>query len=132
MGFHKRFITKYHILENIDRIEEFLDADALILDSWSSNFVNDLNKEEEVLRETIKSELKLSSGCPSSHPKYHELDSLSETLISLNLDPTWLDVHFTKSKLNIQTALELSGKFEEQVELCKSEIIKYYDINGYK
>ena len=48
MGFHKRFITKYHILENIDRIEEFLDADALILDSWSSNFVNDLNKEEEV------------------------------------------------------------------------------------
>ena len=38
-----------HILENIDRIDEFLDADALILDSWSSNFVNDLNKEEEVL-----------------------------------------------------------------------------------
>lgn len=132
MGFHKRFITKYHILENITRIDEFLDADALIMDSWSSNFVNDLNIEERTLREKMKSELNFLSGCPSSHVKYNELESLSETLISLISDPSWLDIHFTKSKLNIQTELELSGKFEEQVELCKSEIIKYYEINGYK
>lgn len=127
MGFHKRFITKYHVLENINRIDEFLDADALIMDTWSSNFVRDLNKDERILREKMKSELNFLSGCPSSHAKYHELESLSETLISLFLSPTWLDIHFTKSMLNLQTPLELSGKFDEQVELCKSEIIKHFE-----
>ena len=42
MGFHKRFVTKHQILDNLTNLEDLLDADALILDEWSSNFIEDL------------------------------------------------------------------------------------------
>jgi hypothetical protein len=98
------------------------------MDSWSNQFTNDLDPSERKLREKIKEDQKYSSsGCTDKHPDYPKLKSLSETLIGLMTNPTWLDIHFTKTKLNLQFTLEDSGQFEIQKNKCIASIIEYYD-----
>lgn len=126
MGFHKRFITKYSVLENISDLDNLFDADALIMDDWSGKFFNDLNPEERKLREKIKEDQKYSSGCPDKHPDYTQLNSLSEALIGLMINPTWLDIHFTKTKLELEFTFEDSGLLESQKNKCIEAIIEYY------
>ena len=126
MGFYKRFITQDGIIDNIQDLDNYLKADALIFDTWSSKFFEDLDNDERILRNKIKKELQTTSGCPSSQKDYDKLNSLSETLISLKTDPSWLDIHFTKVKLGLQ--FTINGEFEEQVEKCINEIIDYYFI----
>lgn len=43
MGFNKRFITKEKILNNLSDLNMLFKSDALILDSWSSNFHREIN-----------------------------------------------------------------------------------------
>lgn len=127
MGFNKRFITQYSILENISNLDRLFKADALIMDMWSTRFTNDLNQEEREIREKIKEDQRILSGCPDKHPDYNKLKSLSETLISLKTDPTWLDIHFTKTKLGLQFPFEDGGLFEVQKNKCIKAIIDYYN-----
>lgn len=127
MGFNKRFITQYSILENISNLDRLFKADALIMDMWSTRFTNDLNQEEREIREKIKEDQRILSGCPDKHPDYDKLKSLSETLISLKTDPTWLDIHFTKTKLGLQFPFEDGGLFEVQKNKCIKAIIDYYN-----
>jgi hypothetical protein len=49
MGFHKRFITKDLVLsqKSFEDIEKLLSADALIFDTWSSNFYKRLDENFE-------------------------------------------------------------------------------------
>jgi hypothetical protein len=129
MGFHKRFITKYSILEHISVLDALFDADALIMDDWSRKFSDDLNREERKLREKIKEDQKYSSGCPDKHPNYPQLNSLSEALIGLMTNPTWLDIHFTKTKLGLQFPFEDGGLLESQKNKCIESIIEYYNGN---
>lgn len=126
MGFHKRFITKYSVLEHINDIDSLFDADALIMDNWSRKFSDDLNLEERKLREKIKEDQKFLSGCPDKHEDYSKLNSLSEALIGLMTNPTWLDIHFTKTKLGLQFSFEDSGLLESQKNKCIESIIEYY------
>jgi hypothetical protein len=127
MGFHKRYLNKEIILSNLDNIDRLLKADALIMDMWSNKFVNDLNQEERLLREKIKEDQKFLSGCPDKHEDYSKLNSLSEALIGLMTNPTWLDIHFTKTRLCLEFPFNFGGNFEIQKEKCIQEIIKYYD-----
>lgn len=121
MGFHKRNITKDIILSNINDIDSLMSADAFIFDDWGYKFIKDLNIEERKLRKQIKEEQKLLTGCPDKHPKYKELKSLSETLVSLFNNPTWLDIHFTQDKL---------GRFDLKLEeMCVFEILKQKSID---
>ena len=127
MGFHKRYINKVCILENITDLDTLFKADALIMDMWATKFTNDLNREERQLREKIKEDQKFLSGCPDKHPDYDKLDSLSEALVGLMTNPTWLDIHFTKTKLGLQFPFEDGGLFEVQRDKCIKAIIDYYD-----
>ena len=127
MGFHKRFINKEGILNNIDNLNNYFNSDALIFDSWSSNFYNDIDEEERNLRNKMIEENKFLTGCPDQWTHYNELESLAETLISLKTNPTWLDIHFTKQKLELQFSNEISGLFEEQVNSCIDKIIEHYE-----
>jgi hypothetical protein len=127
MGFHKRYINKVCILENIFELDRLFKADALIMDMWSTRFTNDLNREERNLREKIKEDQKLLSGCPDKHPDYNKLNSLSEALIGLMTNPTWLDIHFTKTKLGLQFSFEDGGIFEVQKNKCIKAIIEHYE-----
>jgi hypothetical protein len=128
MGFHKRFITKDLILSDIKNLDILLSADALFFDSWSERFCSDLDTEERKLREKIKEDQRILSGCHDKHEDYNKLNSLSETLIGLITNPTWLDIHFTKTKLHLEFPFDWGGNFEIQKEKCIQEIIKYYDM----
>lgn len=127
MGFFKRFVTKEGLMTNINDVDSYLNSDALIFDDWSHKFVDDLDPEERLIRERIKSDLKIKSGCPDKHENYKDLKSLSESFISLMNDPSWLDIHFVKTKLNIITPLDESGDFEKQKMRCLDAIIDYYE-----
>jgi len=127
MGFYKRWVTKEGILKNVDDIYSYLDSDALIFDDWSYRFVEDLNPEERKLRNKIKSELSLLSGCPDKHPDYNLIQSLSESLLSLMTNPDWLDIHFVKTKLGLKTSFDEGGDIEKQKNKCISAIIEYYE-----
>ncbi len=127
MGFHKRYLSKEIVLSNLNNIDKLLKADALIMDMWSNRFVNDLNREERLLREKIKEDQKFLSGCPDKHEDYSKLNSLSEALIGLTVNPTWLDIHFTKTKLNLQFPWEDGGLLETQKDKCIKAIIEYYE-----
>lgn len=128
MGFHKRYVKKENILNSISDLDTLLSAEILIMDNWSNKFTNDLDPSERKLREKIKEYQKYSSsGCTDKHPDYPKLKSLSETLIGLMTNPTWLDIHFTKTKLNLQFPLEDSGQFNIQKDKCIKAIIEHYD-----
>ena len=127
MGFHKRYISKETIISHITDLDTLFKADALIMDMWATKFTNDLNREERQLREKIKEDQKFLSGCPDKHPDYDKLDSLSEALVGLMTNPTWLDIHFTKTKLGLQFPFEDGGLFEVQRDKCIKAIIDYYD-----
>ena len=127
MGFHKRFITKQHIIDNIHNIDYYLRADALIFDSWSSNFYEDMNPEERPLRDEIKRKMFEDGGCADKHHGYDKLVSFSECLISLMTDPNWLDVHFVKDKLGFELTLEEMGNFEIQRQKSIEAIINYFE-----
>lgn len=43
MGFNKRYITKEKILNNLSSLNMLFKSDALILDTWSSNFHKEIN-----------------------------------------------------------------------------------------
>lgn len=127
MGFYKRWVTKEGLISNIDDVDSYLSSDALIFDDWSHNFYVDLDPSERLIRERIKSDIKIKSGCPDKHENYKDLKSLSESFISLMNDPSWLDIHFVKTKLNIITSLDETGDFEKQKRRCLDAIIDYYE-----
>lgn len=129
MGFHKRFITKQHIIENIHNIDEYLNADAIIFDEWSSRFFEELDRDERKLREEIKKKMFENGGCADKHYGYDKLESFSECLISLMTDPNWLDVHFVKDRLGFDLELDEMGKFEIQRQKSIDKIIDYFE-NG--
>ena len=129
MGFHKRYITKETIISHITDLDRLFKADALIMDMWSTNFTNDLNREERQLREKIKEDQKYSSGCPDKHPDYDKLDSLSEALIGLMTNPTWLDIHFVQDKLGrFQLEIDEFGDFEKLKTKSIEAIVNHFNI----
>ena len=93
-----------------------------------TKFYQDLDPIERKLRIKIKEDQKYSSGCPDNHQDYPKLKSLSETLISLKTNPTWLDIHFTQDKLG-RFELEINefGVFDILKEKAIKAIINYYE-----
>ena len=129
MGFNKRYITKETILLNISDLDRLFKADALIMDNWSRKFSDDLNREERQLREKINEDQKYSSGCPDKHPDYPQLNSLSEALIGLMTNPTWLDIHFVQDKLGrFQLEIDEFGDFEKLKTKSIEAIVNHFNI----
>ena len=126
MGFHKRYITKDKLLENIHHIDEYLNADALVMDSWSVNFCKDINKKDREIRKKIIYDTGCWSGSFNSHVNYSQLVSLSEALISLSNNPSWVDIQFTIEKLNIKVNEDEAGIFDILKNKCINSIINYY------
>ncbi len=122
MGFHKRFITKDLVLsqKSFDDIERLLNADALIFDTWSSNFFKryDENFQEyQDKRSKYIEENKFSSSYGSTElfSKYH----ISNVLINLKNNPDWLDIHICIESFNpIEIPLSISGKFDLLCKFC--------------
>ena len=126
MGFHKRYITKNLILSNINDLDRIFNADAFIMDMWSTRFCEDLNKDERLLRNSIKKRLKFTSSlCPQSEPEFKQLSSMAECLISLMTHPNWLDVVLVQERIGL--SLKIEGNFEIAYKDAIERIIDYYD-----
>ena len=128
MSFNKRFLTKENIISNLFNIKKLLNADALITDAWSDNFISDLNPKHNEARKHLNEKTCCDSSlCFEKHQEYKLLNSLSETFIHLNMNPSWIDVSFTINKLNLKINEEDRGKFNTLIDISKKEILKYYD-----
>ncbi len=127
MGFNRKYISKSNLLENTSNIDKLLKADALVMDMWVTKFVKDLDPKERVLRNKIKEEQK--SGCPDKHSDYSKLKSLSETLLSLKNDPSWLDIHFVQDKLGrFDLEIDEFGVLDKISKKAINKIIDYYSL----
>lgn len=125
MGFHKRYITKDIILSNILKLDVLLSSEILIMDDWSSRFVKDLDPLERKIRKKVIEEQ--ISGCPDKHQNYSNLKSLSESLISLKTNPSWLDVHFVQDKLGrFDLEIDEFGDLKKVSKKAIDKIIDYY------
>lgn len=124
----KKYIRRKYLLDNIQNIDSILKCDLLVMDRWSTNFIKDMNYDERILRNKIKEEEIYKSGCPNNNINYNKLKSLSETLISLKTNPSWLDVHFTQDKLGrFNLSIDEFGKFDILIQKSINSIISYYD-----
>ncbi len=124
----KKYIRKEYLLINIVNIDSLLKSDLLVMDRWSTNFIKDMNYNERIIRKKIKEEESYKSGCPNNNINYFKLKSLSETLISLKTNPSWLDIHFTQDKLGrFNLSIDEFGKFDILVQKSINSIINYYD-----
>lgn len=123
----KRYICKNDILSNINKLDRLFDADALILDMWSSKFKNNLNKDHIKIRNKIKKDISTSSDINISthHENFKLLNSLSESLIFLKTDPNWIDINFVNQKLNIN--IQIIDNFDDIKNKCIQKIIEYHD-----
>ena len=129
MGFNKRYVKKDNILNSLNNeyMSSYGKADALISDMWSSNFFKnykwDYNK-YEAIRNTILENTKFSSNLSDieNDSSFNKLKHLSNVLINLENNPTWIEVLLTSKILNIEVKEEDKGQFDKLVQICKESI----------
>jgi hypothetical protein len=129
MGFNKRYVSKDNILNSLNNeyINSFQKADALIMDNWCSNFFKhykwNYNKYESIRKEIID-KYKLSSNLSDIQNDINlsKLESLSNILINLENDSSWIDVILTIRLLDIKLEEGDKGQFDKLVQICKESI----------
>jgi hypothetical protein len=129
MGFNKRYVKKDNILNSLNNeyISSYGKADALISDIWSGNFFKnykcDYNK-YEATRNNILENTKFSSNLSDieNDSSFNKLKHLSNILINLENNPTWIDILLTSKILNIEIKEEDKGQFDKLVHICKESI----------
>jgi len=140
MGFHKRYIHKDNILNILNSdddvasitrditIDRLFNADALIMDKWVNSFYEGLNPEERKIREYFYEKyLFYSLHEFLKDEEYPKLKSLSEALISLHRNPSWVDIIFTVEKLKLTIKLDESGRFDSLIKKCINAIIDHFE-----
>lgn len=144
MSFNKRYIRKGMILDNpnnISYISNLVNADALIIDSWSDKFFKNFNfkwKTYNQIREDINKETMFDShhNNITNHDKYKDLFKLSNVLLNLKTNPSWIDIVLTQDILkemdmkfveNQNPPEDISGKFTELVPYHIELIERYYE-----
>lgn len=131
MSFNKRYVTKEQLLDRIkegrDSLDSYLSADALILDSVSSKFVDDLSNKNEKTRERLCKLYTISSGDEwRNDPDYLKLNSLADCLIYLYTDPSWIDISVALELMNIEIPESIRGQFTKIKEFVIDKIeLKY-------
>ena len=140
MGFNKRFIRKNMILDNVNNISyisKLVNADALIIDDWSDKFFKNFNfkwKTYNKIREEIIDSTKFDSHQNGiiSHRDYKHLFNLSNTLLNLKTNPSWIDIQLSydilKDKIEISLPEDVIGKFDKLVEYHIKLIEDYYEV----
>jgi hypothetical protein len=129
MGFNKRYINKEIILSNLSTIDILLKSDGLTMDVWSSNFIKDLNKNQRKLRDELISDTIFSSNPNDvlNHKNFYLLNSLSETLINLSTNPSWVDIHIIYIKTGFKIEESEAGFFDKISKKAIDAAISHYD-----
>lgn len=127
MGFHKRYIRKEMILENVSNIpyvSRLVKADALIMDTWSDNFFKNFDfkwKTYNEMREKLNDDTKFDSHSMNKvkHENFNKLKNLSNILLNLKTNPSWVDIDLVGEILSLTNkdiSEEISGRFDELVK----------------
>ena len=128
MGFNKRYVDRESILNNISRIDSFLDSDSIIcMDLWSSQFISGLNKWERADMEQLREKYRYHSGSYEDDSTFRSMKSVSENLRFLMISPDWVDIHLSIRLLGIQVDKSDEGKFDIILEKCIGKAIEYFD-----
>lgn len=133
MGFHKRWITKDLILSqnSFDDIIKLFNADALIFDTWSSNFFKFFDENYELYQEkrnTYLEENRFSSAPPVTDGFDNQY--ISNILINLKTNPSWLDIALCIERFRpIDIPQDISGKFDLLCNFCIFLIEKEFEKN---
>ena len=129
MGFNKRYLDKSLILSNLSKIDKLLNADALITDIWSSNFIKDLSEKQRKLREELVIDTMFSSdpNAVLNHKNFYLLNSLSEALINLSTNPSWVDIHIIYIKTGFKIEESEAGSFDKISKKAIDAAISHYD-----
>ncbi len=134
MGFNKRHLSKEKILSNLSNIDNLLKADSLIMDQWSSYFIEDLRPEQRDLRKALLEDTKFDSkNSYHNHNNFYRISSLSEALINLINDPHLVDVHIVWIYFGFNINEDEAGNLDILSKKAIDSIIEYYDnlaING--
>jgi len=133
MGFNKKYVDRGSILSNLERIDTFFDsADTIIcMDSWSSNFLSNYFPKERDIKRRIEEKFRFDSGVSyHTDQEYKSLKSVSDCLIGLSTQPTWLEINLTIDILKLTPDPETeSGKFDILKSKCLHAIIEHFDKN---
>lgn len=134
MGFNKRIIHKETIDRNINDLGyviKLTNADALIMDYWSSSFFDNLNikwkdyqnKRQEILNDT---QFESNLSILQKHTNFDKLKNISNIYYNLVNSPSWVDILLLTSIVEIEIPDDKSGKFDELVNLCVEKINSKY------
>jgi len=128
MGFNKRFLSKETILNNLSNIDSLLKTDGLVLDMWSHYFVKDLDAKQTPLRQELIEDIQFdSSGDYQNHKNFYLLSSISEAIINLSTNPSWVDIHIVWVKTGFKIEESEKGKFDLLTKKALNSAISYYD-----
>jgi hypothetical protein len=134
MGFNKRYVRKEMILDdpsNVSYIANLVNADGLIIDNWSDKFFKNFNfkwKTYNKMRIKILEENKFSSNLDinKKHIDYNKLLNLSNVLLNLKTNPSWLDIQLTDDILSKEVPEDISGKFDSLVDFSIKSIEEHF------
>jgi hypothetical protein len=65
-----------------------------------------------------------------NHKNFYLISSLSEALINLKTNPTWVDIHIAWIKTGFKIEEDESGDLKKLSIKAQESIIKYYDNYG--
>jgi hypothetical protein len=126
MGFNKRYLNKEILLSNIEKIDLLLNVDALVMDSWASNFIKDINKNQRRIRKELINDIGYDLSMKYiNHRNFYLLNSLSEAIINLKTNPNWVDIHIVWIKTGFK--LDEQGNFDILSKRALEYAISYYD-----
>jgi hypothetical protein len=108
-------------MNNISYIKNLVNADALILDSWSKKFFDNFNFKSnyQKIRRELNEDTKLSSNLEDTknHNNFNKLKSMSNILINLKTNPQWVDVILVQEILDIKDIdVDRRGRFDLLVQ----------------
>ena len=136
MGFNKRYIHKEMILNNPDNVSyiaRLVNADALIIDDWSDRFFKNFNFKWETYNKIREEIIDSHFNSITRHRNYKHLFNLSNVLLNLKTNPSWIDIQLSydilKDKIEINVPEEEVGKFDILVEYHIKLIEDYYGNN---
>jgi hypothetical protein len=134
MSFNKRYISKESVMTQLksgSSLSKLLNADALIMDNWSSKFFKDYKNDAKYRadRQQLLDDTRFLSfhSATLEHRNFDKLKNLSNILENLYLSPSWVDILLTLDILGGSDVPDSAiGKYEKLRTICIDKIEKHF------
>lgn len=110
------------------KINTLFHSELLVMDDWTSKFYHDLNPKERKIRIELHEKYAFDSSSNFINDNdFKDLKSLSEALLSLVNNPSWIDIFIVIDRLKIVITPDESGRFELIREKCIDALIDFFE-----